>query len=59
MVLGISWGNTLYRIVKYISTNNRKNIPVTVVPIMGAANIKTPEKDAMDLAKELASARCV
>ncbi len=56
MVLGISWGNTLYRIVKYISTNNRKNIPVTVVPIMGAANIKTPEKDAMDLAKELASA---
>lgn len=56
MVLGISWGNTLYHIVKHISTNNRKNIPVTVVPIMGAANIKSPEKDAMDLAKDLASA---
>lgn len=56
MVLGISWGNTLYHIVKYISTNNRKNIPVTVVPIMGAANIRSPEKDAMDLAKDLASA---
>lgn len=56
MVVGISWGNTLYRIVKCISTNNRKNIPVTVVPIMGAANIKSPEKDAMDLAKDLASA---
>lgn len=56
MVLGISWGNTLYGIVKHISTNNRKNIPVTVVPIMGAANIKSPEKDAMDLAKDLASA---
>ena len=56
MVVGISWGNTLYRIVKYISTNNRKNIPITVVPIMGAANIKSPEKDAMDLAKDLASA---
>lgn len=56
MVVGISWGNTLYRIVKYVSTNNRKNIPITVVPIMGAANIKSPEKDAMDLAKDLASA---
>lgn len=56
MVVGISWGNTLYRIVKYINTNNRKNIPITVVPIMGAANINSPEKDAMDLAKDLASA---
>lgn len=56
MVVGISWGNTLYRIVKYISTNNRKNIPITVVPIMGAANTRSPEKDAMDLAKDLASA---
>lgn len=56
MVVGISWGNTLYRIVKYVSTNNRKNIPVTVVPIMGAANVRSPEKDAMDLAKDLASA---
>lgn len=56
MVVGISWGNTLYRIVKYIGTNNKKNIPITVVPIMGAANTRTPEKDAMDLAKGLASA---
>lgn len=56
MVVGISWGNTLYRIVKYISTNNRKNIPITVVPIMGAAKIESPEKDALDLAKGLASA---
>lgn len=56
MVVGISWGNTLYHIVKYISTNNRKNIPITVVPIMGAANTRSPEKDAMDLAKGLASA---
>lgn len=56
MVVGISWGNTLYRIVKYAKTNNRKNIPITVVPIMGAANVKSPEKDAVDLSKELASA---
>lgn len=56
MTLGISWGNTLYHIVKYIAINNRKNIPITVVPIMGAANIKSPEKDALDLAKNLASA---
>lgn len=56
MIVGISWGNTLYRIVKYISNNNRKNIPITVVPIMGADNTRSPEKDAMDLAKDLASA---
>lgn len=56
MVLGISWGNTLYHIVKYIDANNKKNIPITVVPIMGASNVKRPERDAMDLAKDLASA---
>lgn len=56
MVVGISWGSTLYRIVKYIGANNKKNIPITVVPIMGASNVKQPERDAMDLAKDLASA---
>ena len=49
-------GNTLYHIVKYIDANNKKNIPITVVPIMGASNVKRPERDAMDLAKDLASA---
>ena len=39
MVVGISWGNTLYHIVKYIDANNKKNIPITVVPIMGASNV--------------------
>lgn len=56
MVVGISWGNTLYNIVKYIAANNHKNIPITVVPIMGAANMLSPEKDALDLSKDLASA---
>ncbi len=56
MVVGISWGNTLYNIVKYIAANNHKNIPITVVPIMGAANINSPEKDGLDLSKDLASA---
>ncbi len=56
MIVGISWGNTLYRIVRYISTNNRKNIPITVVPIMGAANVKRLETEALDLAKELSAA---
>jgi DNA-binding transcriptional regulator LsrR (DeoR family) len=56
MVVGISWGNTLYHVVKYIAENNHKNIPVTVVPIMGAANINSPEKDGLDLSKGLASA---
>lgn len=56
MTVGISWGNTLYNIVKYIAANNHKNIPITVVPIMGAANTTSPEKDGLDLAKDLASA---
>ncbi|MCI8756394.1 MAG: sugar-binding transcriptional regulator [Oscillospiraceae bacterium] len=56
MVIGISWGNTLYHVIKYIAANNHKNIPVTVVPIMGAANINSPEKDGLDLSKDLASA---
>ncbi len=56
MVVGISWGNTLYKIVKYVAANNHKNLPITVVPIMGAANISSPKKDAMDLAKDLALA---
>lgn len=56
MVVGISWGNTLYHVVKYIDANNKKNIPITVVPIMGASNVKRPERDAMDLAKDLAFA---
>ena len=49
MVVGISWGNTLYHIVKYIDANNKKNIPITVVPIMGASNVKRPERDAFVL----------
>lgn len=56
MVVGISWGNTLYHVVKYIAANNHKNIPITVVPIMGVANINSPEKDGLDLSKALASA---
>lgn len=47
---------TFYNVVKYIAANNHKNIPVTVVPIMGAANIDSPEKDGLDLSKDLASA---
>lgn len=54
MVLGISWGNTMYHTVKAVKTS--KNIPITVVPIMGAANVRTPERDSLDLSKELADA---
>lgn len=56
MVIGISWGNTLYEIVKYISQMNRKNIPITVVPIMGAVNMHNPERNTIDLAKDLSQA---
>ena len=54
MILGISWGNTMYYTVKAVKTS--KNIPITVVPIMGAANVRTPERDSLDLLKELAYA---
>ena len=54
MILGISWGNTMYHTVKAVKTS--KNIPITVVPIMGAANVRTPERDSLDLSKELAHA---
>ena len=40
MILGISWGNTMYHTVKAVKTS--KNIPITGVPIMGAANVRTP-----------------
>ncbi len=37
MILGISWGNTMYHTVKAVKTS--KNIPITVVPIMGSSNV--------------------
>lgn len=54
MILGISWGNTMYHTVKAVKTS--KNIPITVVPIMGVANVRIPERDSLDLSKELAYA---
>lgn len=53
-ILGISWGYTIYKTVHAIHT--RKNIPFTVVPIMGPAIISSPEKDSPNLAKQLAMA---
>ena len=44
----------MYHTVKAVKTS--KNIPITVVPIMGAANVRTPERDFLDLSKELAYA---
>lgn len=54
--VGISWGNTLYHMIQYISKTNRKNIPITVASIMGVSNMVRPELDSLNLAKELASA---
>lgn len=53
-ILGMSWGNTIYKTVQSVKSN--KNIPLTVVPIMGAATISNPEKDSLDLSKQFASA---
>lgn len=53
-VLGVSWGNTVYHTVSSIKTT--KNIPLTVVPIMGGIGINNPERDSLDFSKELADA---
>jgi DNA-binding transcriptional regulator LsrR (DeoR family) len=56
MVVGISWGNTLGNVVKKISDSSVNNIPITVVPITGAAKISSPQTDTLELSKQLASA---
>lgn len=54
--VGISWGNTIYNVVKTICAENQKNIPIKVVPIMGGSNTSVPGRDAVDLARQLAGA---
>jgi deoxyribonucleoside regulator len=51
-ILGMSWGNTIYHTVQSLKSN--KNIPLTVVQIMGAALKDKPEIDGIDLAKQFA-----
>lgn len=51
-ILGISWGNTIYHTVQSLKSN--KNIPLTVVQIMGAALKDNPEIDGIDLVKQFA-----
>lgn len=51
-ILGMSWGNTMYHTVQNLKS--RKNIPLTVVQIMGAALRDKPEIDGIDLAKQFA-----
>lgn len=53
-VLGVSWGNTVYHTVKAVKTT--KNIPLTVVPIMGGMGINNPERDSLDFSRDLAAA---
>lgn len=53
-VLGVSWGNTVYHTVKAVKT--AKNLPLTVVPIMGGIGVDNPERDSLDFSKELAEA---
>ena len=51
-ILGMSWGNTMYHTVQNLKSS--KNIPLTVVQIMGAALRDKPEIDGIDLAKQFA-----
>lgn len=53
-ILGVSWGNTVYHTVRAIKTT--KNVPLTVVPIMGGMGINNPERDSLDFSRELAEA---
>lgn len=53
-ILGVSWGNTVYHTVRSIKTT--KNLPLTVVPIMGGIGVNNPQRDSLDFSKELADA---
>lgn len=53
-ILGVSWGNTIYNTIQNIKSN--KNIPLTVVQIMGAALKNNPQIDGIDLTKQFANA---
>lgn len=53
-ILGMSWGNTIYQTIKSIKSS--KNIPLMVVPIMGAATVTGPERDSLELTRVMASA---
>ncbi|WP_373898057.1 sugar-binding transcriptional regulator [Haloimpatiens sp. FM7315] len=54
LIVGMSWGNTIYQTIQSIKSS--KNIPITVVQIMGAALRNKPELDSIDLAKQFAKA---
>ena len=56
MTIGVSWGNTLYKIVQKIAKMDSRNFPITVVPIMGTSNTKYPQKEANAITKDLACA---
>jgi DNA-binding transcriptional regulator LsrR (DeoR family) len=58
MVVGISWGDTLGNVVKELADNSINNIPITVVPITGAARISSPKTDGLELSRKLAAAYC-
>ncbi len=51
-ILGVSWGKTIFNTINFL--NNNKNIPLTVVQIMGAASKNNPEIDAIDLTRRIA-----
>jgi DNA-binding transcriptional regulator LsrR (DeoR family) len=51
-ILGVSWGKTIFNTINSLSSN--KNIPLTVVQIMGAASKNNPEIDAIDLTRRIA-----
>lgn len=65
-VLGLSWGNTIYHMVHAVHTGKsiprisskpyEGDFPLMVVPIMGAAVVSRPERDSMDMARDLAEA---
>ncbi|PRX35540.1 DNA-binding transcriptional regulator LsrR (DeoR family) [Orenia metallireducens] len=53
-ILGISWGKTMYNVVK--SLNPSKKLPIKVVQVIGAAATNNPVIDAPDLVRHLATA---
>lgn len=53
-ILGISWGKTMYNVVKSFNPSKKKSIKV--VQVIGAAGTKNPIIDGPDLVRQLATA---
>lgn len=51
-ILGVSWGRTIYNTINSLNCN--KNIPITVVQVMGSASKNNRQFDSLELTRRIA-----